>query len=154
RAPELGEVVHDALDHAHLIARDTVALGRLEVDEVIEKAKGEARVALESAKHQGRRLAARARVEGEDWLVRLAFPAIPTTVGTAGAVFLAVAVFLGLGYLIPSLAARFFVFAVVFLIVAAFAAAKTARRSVSRRRLAPNERLRHLAPMHPPDGNA
>ncbi len=154
RPQQLGEVVRDAMDHAEVIARDTVSLGRLEVDAVIAKAKGEALVVIERAKIEGRTLAAKARVEAEETLTRVAFGLIAATVGVVGTIFLVIAAFLGLGYLIPSLAARFAIFALVFLLTSAIAAALAGKqRKVPRSRLPPDERLRHIAPIHTVGGD-
>jgi hypothetical protein len=153
RPPELGEVVRDAMDHAHLIARDTVSLGRLEVEGVIAKAKGEALTVVDRVKLEGRTIAAKARDEAGEVVTRVAFVAIAATVGAVGTIFLVIAAFLGLGYLIPSLAARFAIFAVVFLLTSGIAAAMAGKkRGVPRNRRPPDERLRHIAPVHPVGG--
>jgi hypothetical protein len=153
--PQLGDVVRDAMDHAHLIARDTVSLGRLEIEGVIGKAKDEAFVVLEKAKIEGRTLAAKAKAEAEVALVRVAFGAVAAVVGGVGVIFLAIAAFLGLGYLIPSLAARFAIFALVFLATAGIAAAQAVKKhGVPMSRRPPNEKLRHVAPIHPVGGDS
>jgi hypothetical protein len=149
RPPELGEVVRDAMDHVHVIARDTVTLGRLEAEGVITKAKEDARTAYERAKSEGRVFAAKARVEAEDVVIRVTFGAIAAAVGAIGTVFFCIAAFLGLGAFIPSLAVRFAIFAVVFLsasVLAAFQATRKRRALASRHHADP--RLRHIAPLH------
>jgi hypothetical protein len=152
RPSELGDVVRDAMTHAEVIARDTVSLGRLEIDGVIAKAKSEAYEVLDYAKAEARTLAARARVEAEDALPRFAFGAIAAVIGVFGVIFLGIAAFLGLGYFVPSLAARFTIFAMVFLITSAIAAAHAGKnRGVPANRRPADPRLRHIAAIHPGD---
>jgi hypothetical protein len=147
RPPQLGEVVRDAMDHAQVIARDTVTLGRLEAEHVIALAKDEARTAIAHARIEAHLLASKARVEGKNILTRVAIGAIATAVGAVGITLLCIAIFLGLGAIIPSLAVRFGLFGVVFVAVATIAAHQVRKNQrVSVRH--PDERLRHLVPMH------
>jgi hypothetical protein len=147
RPPQIGEVVRDAMDHAHVIARDAVTLGRLEAEHVIALAKDEARTAIGHAKIEASLMATKAKAEAEDIAVRVAVGAVATSVGTVGVVFLGIAIFLGLGTVIPSLAARFGLFAAVFLATATFAAMRVGKaRKVTVREH--DDRLRHLVPTH------
>jgi len=96
----LGEVARDVVDHAHVIARDALGIGKLEALRAVERAKARAR----------------------ETAPRIAFGAIAAVAALAGVVFLLIAIFVALGDPIPSVAGRTAIFGVFFLVVAVLAA--------------------------------
>ena len=99
-AANLGEVARDVLDHAKIIARDAVALGRLEV----------------------RRTVDRARTRARDAAPRIAFAAIAGVTALVGLVFVLIAIFIALGDPIPSVGWRMAIFGAFFLVTAVIGA--------------------------------
>lgn len=99
-AANLGEVARDVVDHAQVIARDALAIGKLEV----------------------RRAADRARTRAREVVPRIAFGAVAGVAALVGLVFLLIAIFIALGDPIPSVGWRMAIFGVVFLVVAVIAA--------------------------------
>lgn len=96
----LGEVARDVVDHAHVIARDALAIGRLEARRTVERTKERAK----------------------EVAPRIAFGAIAVIAALAGVVLLLIALFLALGDPIPSVGWRMAIFGVFFLAVAVVAA--------------------------------
>lgn len=92
-----GDVVKDAINHVKVIVSDSVALGKLEV----------------------RRMAQRAEETGRDIVPRIAAGLTAAIVGLVGVVLGLVAIFVGLGAVIPSVAVRLAIFAAAFLLTAA-----------------------------------
>jgi hypothetical protein len=99
-AAGLGEVARDVVDHAHVIARDALAIGKLE-----------ARRAVDRARSQAREVAP-----------RIAFGAVAAVAALVGAVLLLIAIFIALGDPIPSVGWRMAIFGIFFLVVAVIAA--------------------------------
>lgn len=95
--PGLGDVAKDAIDHVREIVSDSVAIGKLEAKRVIEKVE-------ETTK---------------DIVPRMAIGAAAGAVGFVGLVLGLIAIFIALGEVIPSTAARLGIFAGVFLVLAA-----------------------------------
>lgn len=98
-AAGLGEVARDVVDHAQGIARDALAIGKLE-----------ARRAVDRARSQAREVAP-----------RIAFGAVAGVAALVGVVFLLIAIFLALGDPIPSMGWRMALFGTFFLVVAVIA---------------------------------
>jgi uncharacterized membrane protein YtjA (UPF0391 family) len=98
-AAGLGEVARDVVDHAQGIARDALAIGKLE-----------ARRAVERARSQAREVAP-----------RIAFGAVAGVAALVGVVLLLIALFIALGDPIPSVGWRMALFGVFFLVVAVIA---------------------------------
>ena len=96
----LGEVARDVVDHAQIIARDAIAIGKLETRRAVDRAKERAK----------------------EIAPRIAFGAIAAVAALTGTVFLLIAIFLALGGPIPSVAWRTAIFGVFFLVVAVIAA--------------------------------
>jgi hypothetical protein len=99
-AANLGEVARDVVDHAQVIARDALAIGKL----------------------SARRAVDRARTQARDVAPRIAFGAIAGVAGLVALVFLLIAVFIALGDPIPSVGWRMAIFGVFFLLLAVVAA--------------------------------
>lgn len=96
----LGEVARDVVDHAQIIARDALAIGKLETRRAVKRAKERAKEAAP----------------------RIAFGAIAGVAALAGVVFLLIAIFIALGGPIPSVGWRTAIFGIFFLVVAVIAA--------------------------------
>ncbi len=99
-AAGLGEVARDVVDHAQVIARDALAIGKLEARRVVDRAKTQAR----------------------DVVPRIAFGAVAGVATLASVVFLLIAIFIALGDPIPSVGWRMAIFGIFFLVVAVIAA--------------------------------
>lgn len=93
----LGDVAKAAVEHLKLIVDDSVALGKLEARRVVLKAEQTAK----------------------DVAPRVAVGALAATLGFAGVVLALVALFIGLGEVIPSVTVRLVIFAATFLALAA-----------------------------------
>jgi hypothetical protein len=99
-AAGLGEVARDVVDHAQVIARDALAIGKLSARRSIDRAKSQAREAAP----------------------RIAFGAVAGIAALVGVVFLLIAAFVALGDPIPSVGWRLAIFGIFFLVVAMIAA--------------------------------
>jgi hypothetical protein len=99
-AAGLGEVARDVVDHAQVIARDALAIGKLEARRVVDRARSQAR----------------------EVAPRVAFGAVAAVAALVGVVLLLIALFIALGDPIPSVGWRMALFAVFFLVVAVIAA--------------------------------
>ncbi len=99
-APNLGEVARDVVDHAQIIARDALAIGKLEA----------------------RRAVDRVRTRARDVAPRIAFGAIAGVAALVGLVFLLIAIFIALGDPVPSVGWRTAIFGTFFLVTAGIAA--------------------------------
>lgn len=93
----LGDLAKDAIEHLKVIVNDSVEIGKLEA----------------------RKLAVRAEEIGRELAPRIAVGALAALVGLAGVVLALVALFITLGDVIPSVAARLAIFAATFLVAAA-----------------------------------
>jgi hypothetical protein len=96
----LGEVARDVVDHAQVIARDALAIGKLSARRSIDRAKSQAR----------------------EVAPRIAFGAVAGVAALVGLVFLLIAIFIALGDPIPSVGWRMAIFGIFFLVVATIAA--------------------------------
>lgn len=96
----LGEVARDVVDHAQVIARDALAIAKLEARRTVERATGRAKQAAP----------------------RIAFGAIAAVSALVAAVLLLIAIFIALGDPIPSVGWRLAIFGLFFLVVAVIAA--------------------------------
>lgn len=96
----LGEVARDVVDHAQVIARDALAIAKLEARRSVDRAKD--------------------RVK--DAAPRIAFGAVAGVTALVGVVFLLIASFIALGNAVPSMGWRLAIFGLLFLVVAAIAA--------------------------------
>ena len=96
----LGEVARDVVDHAQIIARDALSIGKLEARRAVD------------------RLRTQAREVGP----RIAFGAIAGVTALLGVVFLLIAIFIALGDPIPSVGWRMAIFGVFFLVMSVIAA--------------------------------
>jgi hypothetical protein len=96
----LGEVARDVVDHAQVIARDALAIARLEARRAVGRATGRAKEAAP----------------------RIAFGAIAGVSALVGTVFLLIAIFIALGDPIPSVGWRLSIFGLFFVVVAVIAA--------------------------------
>jgi hypothetical protein len=103
-ADAMSIVVRDTIDHARMIARDSVALGLLEV-----------------------------RRTAEDLAPRAAWGVVALAFGGAGAIILLVAIFIAAKVVIPSVAARLALLALLLLAIAAFGAWRATRERASRK---------------------
>jgi Flp pilus assembly protein TadB len=101
-APPLGDVVRDAADQLKAMARDGATMARME---------------------------ARRMVRGA--APRVGWGAAFAACALAGSVLAAIAIFLGLGLLIGSVAVRLGLYAVAFLVVAAYAASRARRTTLA-----------------------
>lgn len=99
-AAGLGEVARDVVDHAQVIARDALAIGKLEARRAVDRAKTQAR----------------------DAAPRIAFGAVAGVAALVGVVLLLIAIFIALGDPIPSVGWRLAIFGIFFLVVAVIAA--------------------------------
>ena len=95
----LGDVARDVVDHAQVIARDALSIGKLEV----------------------RRAVDRARTQAREVVPRIAFGAVAGVAALVGLVFLLIAIFIALGGPIPSVGWRMAIFGVFFMVVAGIA---------------------------------
>lgn len=93
----LGDVVKDALDHASAIVSNSVEIGKLEAKRVV----------------------GRVEQTTKEVAPRIVAGAAAAVLGFAGAVFALIAIFVGLGEIIPSVAVRLGIYAAVFLLLAA-----------------------------------
>ncbi len=93
----LGDVVKDALDHASAIVSNSVEIGKLEAKRVV----------------------GRVEQTTKEVAPRVVAGAAAAVLGFAGAVFALIAIFVGLGEVIPSVAVRLGIYAAVFLLLAA-----------------------------------
>jgi hypothetical protein len=96
----LGEVARDVVDHAQVIARDALAIAKLEARRSVDRAKD--------------------RVK--DAAPRIAFGATAGVAALVGVVLLLIAIFIGLGDAVPSVGWRLAIFGIFFLVVAVIAA--------------------------------
>ncbi|MFS8067457.1 MAG: phage holin family protein [Byssovorax sp.] len=96
----LGEVARDVVEHAQVIARDALAIAKLEARRSVDRAKD--------------------RVK--DAAPRIAFGAAAGVAALVGVVFLLIASFIALGNAVPSVGWRLAIFGLLFLVVAAIAA--------------------------------
>ena len=101
-AAPLGAVARDAMDHATMIVRDAVTIGRIKATKTVEQLSREV-------------------------APKVALGAVAVILGAIGAIFALIAIFLGLGALIPSVAWRLVIFAVVFIGVAIVSAVLATR---------------------------
>jgi putative superfamily III holin-X len=99
-AAGLGEVARDVVDHAQVIARDALAIAKLEAKRTVDRAKTRAR----------------------DVGPKIAFGAVAGVTALAGVIFLLIAIFIALGDPIPSVGWRMAIFGIFFLVVAVIAA--------------------------------
>lgn len=93
QAPALGSVARDAIDHVTVIVRDTAEIARLKVEHVADRVK-------------------------RDLASRVAWGAVAATFGVVGSILLLIAIFIGLGAIIESVAWRLAIYAIVFLGIA------------------------------------
>ncbi len=93
----LGDVVKDALDHASAIVSNSVEIGKLEAKRVV----------------------GRVEQTTKEVAPRIVAGAAAAVLGFTGAVFALVAIFVGLGEVIPSVAVRLGIYAAAFLLLAA-----------------------------------
>ncbi len=111
-AAGLGDVARDVVDHAQVIARDALAIGKLSARRSIDRAKSQAREAAP----------------------RIAFGAVAGIAALLGVVFLLIAIFVALGDPIPSVGWRLAIYGIFFLVVsvsaAMFASSREAHRDV------------------------
>lgn len=98
-AAGLGEVARDVVDHAQGIARDALAIGKLEARRVVDRARSQAR----------------------EVAPRVALGAVAAVAALVSLVLLLIALFIALGDPIPSVGWRMALFAVFFLVVAVIA---------------------------------
>src|SRR4051812_2294188 len=96
----LGDVARDVFDHAQVIARDALAIGKIEAQRTLGRARARA---LEVAP-------------------RVAFGAVAAVAALTGLIFLLIALFNALEDAIPSFAWRTAIFGIGFLVVAAIGA--------------------------------
>jgi hypothetical protein len=96
----LGEVARDVVDHAQVIARDALAIAKLEARRAVARATGRAKEAAP----------------------RIAFGVIAGVSALVAAVLLLIAIFIALGDPIPSVGWRLAIFGLFFLVVAVIAA--------------------------------
>lgn len=96
----LGEVARDVVDHAQVIARDALAIAKLEA----------------------RRSVGRATDRVKEAAPRIAFGAVAGVTALVGAVLLLIAIFIGLGDAVPSVGWRLAIFGIFFLVVAVISA--------------------------------
>lgn len=96
----LGEVARDVVDHAQVIARDGLAIAKLEARRAVARATGRAKEAAP----------------------RIAFGVIAATSALVATVLLLIAIFIALGDPIPSVGWRLAIFGLFFLVVAVIAA--------------------------------
>lgn len=96
----LGEVARDVVDHAHVIARDALAIGKLEA----------------------RRAVDRVRLQALAIAPRIAFGAVAGVAALVSVVLLLMAIFIALGDPVPSVGWRLAIFGIFFLVVAVIAA--------------------------------
>jgi hypothetical protein len=108
----LGEVARDVVDHAQVIARDGLAIAKLEARRSVERAKDRVKEAAP----------------------RIAFGAAAGVAALVGVVLLLIAIFIGLGDAVPSVGWRLAIFGLFFLVVAAVAAIFAASRDTGRDR--------------------
>lgn len=107
-----GDVVRDAIDHVSVIVSDSVTLGKLEA----------------------KRLSDRVEQTTKEVAPRIAFGAMAAVFGFVGMIFGMIAIFIALGEVIPSVAARLGIYTAVFLGIAAvggFLAARPMKRTVT-----------------------
>jgi hypothetical protein len=130
----LGDVVRDAMDHARVIVRDSVAIGKIEARQVADRV-------------------------ARDLVPRAAFGLAAAAFGALGVIFALIALFIGLGAIIPSVAWRLFLFAVMVLGLAAIGGLLASRSPRDRRpRVGPpaddpsQREGHHVVPIHPVSG--
>lgn len=108
----LGDVVRDAINHVSVIVSDSLTLGKLEA----------------------KRITDRVEETTKEVAPRIAFGATAAVFGFVGMIFGLIAIFIALGEVIPSVAARLGIYAAVFLGIAAvggFMAARPMKRTVT-----------------------
>jgi len=93
----IGDVAKDAFEHLKVIVSDSVEIGKLEA----------------------KRLAERVETAGKDIAPRIAVGAVAAIVGFSGIVLGLIALFIALGEVIPSVAARLGIYAAAFILIAA-----------------------------------
>lgn len=96
----LGEVARDVVDHAQVIARDALAIAKLEARRSVDRTKDRVKEAAP----------------------RIAFGAVAGVTALVGVVLLLIAIFIGLGNAVESVGWRLAIFGLFFLVVAAIAA--------------------------------
>jgi hypothetical protein len=116
----LGSVARDAIDHATIILRDTAAIAKLEGEKIVDRAV-------------------------KDVAPKVAFGAVAAISGFVGLVFALIAIFIGLGEVIPSVAWRLVIFAVAFFAVAIAGAVLAGKR----RETSTERRIRESMPGAP-----
>lgn len=108
----LGDVVRDAINHVSVIVSDSVTLGKLEA----------------------KRLSDRVEETTKEVAPRIAFGATAAVFGFVGMIFGLIAIFIALGEVIPSVAARLGIYTAVFLGIAAvggYLAARPMKRTIT-----------------------
>lgn len=114
----LGEVARDVVDHAQVIARDALAIAKLEARRSVERATDRVKEAAP----------------------RIALGAVAGVAALVGALLLLIAIFLGLGDAVPSVGWRLAIFGIFFLVVAVIAAIFAASRETGHERAAASPR--------------
>lgn len=143
---QLADVARDAFDQARVLVRDSVELGKLEAKRAMDRVEETVSTAVP----------------------RVSFALIAAMFGFTGLVFAFIAIFLGLGYVIESVAARTAIFAVFFLAVAIGLAVYAAKGGKSHKKSddkkpskpetfgngvrADGTAARKMAPVHPAEG--
>jgi hypothetical protein len=132
----IGAVVTDAVDLVKELARDGVELGKLEAKRVVGEAKSEAKRVVGEAKSEAKRVVGEVKHEAkrvvEDAAPRVAWGLVALVCGFLAAVFGAIAAFILLGILIPSVGWRMLIFSGVFGLVALFGGLRATKPKVLR----------------------